>query len=188
MLNSIEKRLALVVTILCGIGLLTCLLCNWLISGAITWAAYPALAIPYFWIVSMAALLSKKHAAQSGLAALSALALPFLFFLDMVTPGPGWFAPVALPICVASVGSIWLSRYIFKRVRRMWAVLAVIMFQYGILLNGVIQFVLSRYTGVPFLRFASIFDLASCFALMLLFVVLDVKKTRETKGMQEKLT
>jgi len=181
--SSTLKRIGLVFSILCGVGLFTCLLVDLLIAGTVTWAAYTSLFIAFGWLVGMAALRSRKHVARNGLTAISALTLPFLFLLDITTPGQGWFWPVALPIGAASIAFLWLSIYMINKVRRLWAILAIIALQYGVLLNALIQLVLSRHRQTPFLTLSLGIDLFSSVLLMIVFAVLDVRKRRDQKTM-----
>jgi len=175
------KRISLVFSILCGVGLLACLLCDLLTAGTVTWAAYTSLSIAFGWLVGVAALHSGRRAIRNGLAAISALTLPFLFLLDIITQGQGWFEPVALPIGAASIVFFWLSLFMIKKVRRLWAILAILVLQYGVLLNAWIQWILSRYLRQPFPDLNLIVNLLSSAALIIVFTVLEIKNIAKQK-------
>ena len=175
------KRVGLVFSLFCGVGLFACLLCDLLISGTITWAALTSLSIIFGWLVGMIVVYSGKHVIRNGLTAVSVLILPFLFLLDIVNGGQGWFWPLALPIGVASVVSLWLSLYLFQKVRRLWAVLAIAALQYGVVLDLLIQWVVSRYEKTLFFTLSYGINLFTSVLLTIVFVVLDIRKRRNQR-------
>lgn len=176
--SQAAKRVGTAFSVLCGIGLFTCLLCDVLITGSITWAAYPAISIPFGWLVVMTFLLSDRNKTRNSQAALSILTLPFLLALDLITPGQAWFAQVALPIGAISIVFFWISYFAYKKIHRFFALLAVYVFQYGVLLNSLIQFVVSRYANDAFPQIDLIITLLSSIALTVFLVRLDARKAR----------
>jgi len=126
------------IVILCLIGMGVPIIVNLAVSGAITWAMYPILANTYA-IAILTPLLAKRNSAALWLAAVSIFTLPFLYFLDILTPGREWFMGLALPIYAINVIAVWICFFIAKRTKNKWLGSALIVFISCVIISPVVN-------------------------------------------------
>lgn len=178
-MKPIAKGAAKIITIACAVGMFTCLLVDFLINRAITWSAYPTLAIPYGWLITMSLLNAKTHAIRNGFLAISVLTLPFLFLLDRALPGANWFFALGLPIGLSSIVSIWITYFVVRNVRNGWLMAGILVLEYGILLNGIIHIALTNFLNKPLFSLNLGINLASSLLIAVVCFVLALGKRRE---------
>lgn len=99
-------------------GIVTCIICNLAIAGAITWARYPITACIFAWLISFPALYFGSKGIPFTLGSLSLFILPFLYALECFTGVQ--LMGMGIPISIVSMGYLWAGYGIWKRVRRRW--------------------------------------------------------------------
>jgi len=132
------------IVMLCLIGMGVPMVVNLAVSGAITWALYPILANAYA-IAVCTPLLAKRNSAALWLASASAFTLPFLYFLDILTPGREWFMGLALPIYAINVIAVWICFFIAKRAKNKWLGSALIVFISCVIISPVVNLLVLNF-------------------------------------------
>ena len=166
-------------SILCFIAIGTCVIVNYSIDKQITWAAYPALSVPVGWLI-IVPLLFRKYIAS--LCMFSVAAIPFLFFLERITPVTDWFIPLGLPTAIVGIVYAWIIYLSFRYIKiSIWYKCAFTVFLSGVIDNVIVNHYVSVYHGtdIGFLQyFISIFSYVIVFAAFL--VVGLVRKSLKT--------
>ncbi|MBN2587764.1 MAG: hypothetical protein JXA64_02660 [Candidatus Fermentibacteraceae bacterium] len=100
--RSIRRWALEILSLIAATGAVVVLAIDLASDMSITWARYPLIFIALLWLsVHMAVLFS--HRAWVYLPAQIAAVCLFLFLLDLFTPGPAWFVPLALPVILLTV-------------------------------------------------------------------------------------
>lgn len=148
--RNISKIIFYGVSILCLVGIVTCLICDLAINRALTWSLYTVFSIPYFWLLTLPPTLMKRYKVELTLAVFSIGAIPYLALLDTVTPVAGWFMPFGLPVAAASILAIWLTYVIFRFLpANIFYKTALIVVLFGIGMNLVVDFSLASFLSTP---------------------------------------
>ena len=145
-----KSMAALTITFSCLIAVFVCVLCNFTISGTISWSLYVVDASVLAWVVSMPLIYGKKYRFLLALACLTVLALPFLLLLEGLTPAKGWVGPVAVPAALVVLGYLWLICLLqtFTRIR-LWFLCAIAAFLVPAV-NIPVNLWISRYLNEPY--------------------------------------
>ena len=137
-----SKAIFLIFTILCFIAIGVCIIVNYAMDRRLTWAAYPILSVPVGWLIGIP-LLFKKY--TLSLCVLSATSIPFLYFLEKITPVHGWFFPLGLPAAIVGIVVVWMIYLLFRYIKMsLWYKFAVTALLCGVADNLFI----SRYVDV----------------------------------------
>lgn len=172
--DSKISRIALkILTAACITAAIVCIIVNFAISRSITWAAYPLIAIPFVWIVALPSLLIKKHKLLLSLAAFSALTVPFLYLLEKLTPVKEWFAVLGVPAAISSIIALWITYFLVKYAKiNKWYLSAILVFIYGVVLSGVINFFVAVLLNSGFLNLSTVVNILSCIVVTVLLVII----------------
>ena len=171
-----SKVMFLVFTISCLVAVGTCVIVNYAIDQQITWAAYPILSVPVGWLIVTPAIFRKLLLSQCMF---TLSAIPFLFFLERITPATDWFIALGLPAAVAGILFIWLDYLLFRYIKiNIWFKVSITILLCGVLDNLVINHFVDLYhsTTTPFLQyFISSFSYA---IVVIVFLILGWIKSR----------
>ena len=158
-----RKLLFMSFSLACLVATGVCLIVNIAINRQITWAAYTLLSIPFGWAV-LSPFFVKKHGSISVLCAFMLLVLPYLYFLNKITPATDWFMPIGLPSAIAGVISLWILYPLIRFTKlSIWYKSAITLFLLGCIISPAVNYFVDIYMGQePFAwyRFINIF---SCF-------------------------
>ena len=136
----LDSKIALVVaSLLCLLAAGICVIVNFAVNRQLTWAAYPLISILLGWVVA-APLLFKKLVL--ALCALTAAIGPYLYCMDRLTRGPGWFVRLGLPIAAIGVAFLWLIYLLFRFVKiGAWYKTAIVALLAGVVVSPAIDLV-----------------------------------------------
>jgi len=126
-----------------------CFLCNYLISGKVDWALYPASAMMMTWLILAPWFLLRKYRVILSIAALLLCIFPFLSLVEYLCPVKGWVIPLAMPIVVLSVIPMLIIAvlWIYTKINRFYlGALASLLFGVVVNLgtNAIVQNVLNE--------------------------------------------
>lgn len=141
-----RKIVFMILATLCLIGIGVNVIVNLAVSGAITWSLYPILGNA-FAIALLTPLLANKNSAAIWLASISVFTLPFLFFMDAVTPGISWFIGLSLPIYAISIVAMWIFYFTAKRANNKWFAAAFIVFISCVIISPAIDLLVFNFTS-----------------------------------------
>ncbi len=164
------------------IGILVCLICNFAISGNLTWALIPVSSIVFAWVISFPSLILGKRGLVPSLIALSVFTIPYLFLLSGLINVKEVFS-IGVVMAVPSIVFLWIIVATFKCVGKSRRLTALgIAFLLAIPFLLIIHGLLSKMIEEPAL---DLWDLLSILVLLLLavvsFVCVHVKKRSVTK-------
>lgn len=86
-------------------------------NRGITWSLYVLYTALYVMAGAWPLCLRMKHGVVLSLATLSVMAVPFLFLVDSVAPGSRWFGPLAWPIALRAILSLWVCGLMMRYIR-----------------------------------------------------------------------
>ena len=163
-------------SISCIIAIITCLIVNFAIDRAITWALYPLISVPFGWLV-LSPLVVRKLGVLFSLCSFMIFVLPFLFLLEKITPVGGWFIGIGIPVTIIGVTLLWLTFLLFRFLKiSLWFKTAITVFLAGVIASPLIDHYVNVFlntTPTFFDRFLSIFP---CIAVSVLLIVIGVRR------------
>lgn len=97
-----------------------------LIGGGISWSIYPSGVLVLLWIALAVPLLFRKHRLYSTVLVTAATTCGYLYMVERLSGGGGWFLPIVLPALALSTAmicfTIWLIRSKRLRILRLGSV------------------------------------------------------------------
>jgi len=162
-----SKAIFLVFTISCLIAVGTCVIVNYAIDQRITWAAYPILSVLVGWLIITPTLFRKYI---WSLCMLTASVIPFLYFLERITPVHDWFYPLGLPAAIVGIIYVWVVYLLFRYIKMsIWYQLAISVFLCGVIDNLILNHFISAY---HYTETAHLEYIISVFCYVVAFIVL----------------
>lgn len=157
--KDLRKMCAVIYTVLSLIGIITCTICNFAVSGGLTWALYPISSILYGWALIFPLLYCNKKGVLISLLLLTVLTVPFLYVLERIVGTDGLIMPIGIRSSAVGLLYLWFIYLVFsiKKLRKYVAAAIVVML--GIPINVWINTMVSRLLGE--IRLIDIWDILS---------------------------
>jgi len=155
------------------LGLLTCLIVDIAISGALTWSLIPVSACIFAGFVLTPITKNGAKGIMPSLIILSILVVPFLFTLSLLTDSDGLLLPIGIRMSVIALAYLWGVVAIFEVLRSRKFMASAVSLLLAIPVSILINFTLSRIIT------SSLFDIwdAMSFAIIVgvaaIFIFLD---------------
>jgi len=143
-LHLVDMKIILFIfSILCFIAISVCIIVNYAIDHRITWAMYTVVSVSFGWLI-FASSLFKKLAVS--LCAATLLSIPFLYFIEKITPVSDWFFGLGLPIAVTGIVLVWTIYLLFRFFKvSLWYDLAISVFLCGVADILIINYIVNSY-------------------------------------------
>lgn len=169
--KDIRNVFAVTITSLSLLGIMVCFICNFAISGKLTWAWFPISSIIYIWLLVMPMVIWKKRGVFISLICTSLFTIPYLYVLERIIGIDRLIMPIATPVSIVSLLYLWIVYVLLvksKCPRYLSASIALIL---GIPISFGINFILSKQIGEPIM---DIWDILVYSLLILLSVIVYV--------------
>ncbi|HHV09582.1 MAG TPA: helix-turn-helix transcriptional regulator [Clostridiales bacterium] len=167
--KNIRFIIGAVISALSFLGILTCLICNFAITGKVTWAWFPISSIVYFWLVVMPLIEWSKRGIRTTLILLSLLTLPFLYVLERVIGTEGLIMPIGIPVFIASILYLWAVYLMITRTKWPKYMTAAAALAAGLPISVSINYIISKQIGGPII---DIWDIISYSVLLFFSIVI----------------
>ncbi len=167
--ENIRKAFAAAITSLFFLGIMVCLICDFAITGKLTWSWYPVSSIIYVWLLAIPAVIWRKRGVFISLICISLITIPYLYALERIIGIDRLLMPIGIPVAIVSILYLWIVHVLFvksKLPRYQSASIALIL---GIPLSFGVNFILLKQIGEPLL---DIWDVLAYFLLALLSAVI----------------
>ena len=173
-----QKVLLVSFSVACILAIITCLIVDFVLNRAITWAMYPVITVPFGWLL-FTPLLVKKHGVLLSLCSLTIISIPLLFLLEKITPVHGWFSPIAIPSAAIGTGAIWLIFLLFRFVKiSPWYKSAITVFIVGVLTNPAISYHVDMYLYSEFKLLSVILESAACLVVSVALIIWGYRRSK----------
>ena len=173
-----QKLLLQLFTAACLLSIITCVIVNIAIDRSITWSAYPILSVPFGWLV-FSPLIIKKHGVVFSICSLMLFILPFLFFLDKITPVKSWFIPLGIPSATVGMITIWGVFLLFRFAKISLSYkCAISVFLVGVLVCPVVNHYVDRFLETGPRLFNNIANIATCVIVAVVIFVLGYRRNK----------
>lgn len=172
--RKIKRTTALLITIILFVPLLVCPLCDYLISGNISWSQYVIFGIVLGWVLIVPPILL-HHDAVLKSAWLDFFAITAFLYLtnEITTPQIPWFKNLALPIISLIMVAFILVMLLIKFTKiRTITTVALIVFLAGIFAVA-IDLLTNLFIGREILVYWSLPVIIVCSALTLILMVIS---------------
>lgn len=165
--------IAEILAFLSVIAIIVCTICDFAISGSLTWSLYVISSLVFALLVLMPAILQKKRGTFLSLLLLSISSIPYLYSLEKIIGIDGLILPMGVPITLVSLAFLWVGFLLFRNPHLSKSFAAAIFCGIGIPVAFCINWVVSRFTGEPVLDVWDIFTYAPLATLTLFFLLYD---------------
>ncbi|MCI8772300.1 MAG: helix-turn-helix transcriptional regulator [Lachnospiraceae bacterium] len=164
------------------IGIMVCLICNFAISGDLTWSLIPVSSIVLAWVISFPSIILGKRGIIVSLISLSVFIVPYLFLLSNLVKVEEVFS-VGAEMAVASIVFLWIIVAVFRRIGETRKLVALgISFLLAILFMFVINVMVSKITAEPIL---DVWDMLTVFILLISAFVSFICDYAKKKGLMK---
>lgn len=115
--GELRKILCMAMSLLFLTGIFTCLVCDFAISGKLTWALIPISALVFAWLVLAPAIAFRKNGILISLLAISIFTVPFLYILERIIGTGGMILEIGIGTTVISVIYLWILYILFFKTK-----------------------------------------------------------------------
>ena len=182
MVALIDRKVCFIIfTLLCFIAVGTCVIVNYALNQQITWAAYPIASVALGWLM-ITPLIYRKYIIS--LCVTTAIAVPFLYVLNIITPAPDWFSGLGIPLAIVGVATIWIVYLLFRYVKiSLWYKAAITVLVAGVA-NMVTDCITNGFLGTEQPLLLVITQIFSCVAIAVLLGITGYirKKAKTTEN------
>lgn len=139
-------KTGLIFSLVLILSAIICFTVNYSIDQLFTWSLYPAGAFVVVWATAIPVLVVKKNKALASFSGLTITLIPYLFLIQWLVAGRGWFIPLALPIAVISLTALGISLSVFnnKRINKLYS-MAITVFLFGVVVNLSVEKIISTW-------------------------------------------
>lgn len=166
--KDISKAFAVAITSLCLLGIMVCFICNFAITGKLTWAWFPISSIIYMWLLVMPMIIWKKRGVFISLICTSLFTIPYLYVLERIIGKDRLIMPIGIPVAIVSILYLWVVYVLLAKSKWSRYLSASIALILGIPLSFGINFILSKQIGEPIM---DIWDILVYSLLVILAVI-----------------
>lgn len=166
-----KKLLFMLFTLACFISMGICIIVDMATSNDMTWSKIVLISILFGWFV-ISPVFFQKHQLILSLTVISVLTLPFLYFLEKVTPITNWFFQLGVPLYMIGIALMWILYLLFRFVKiSLWYKSAISVLLVAVIASPIINQIVDNYIG-----YKSVFpnDLINVFTGITLSAVLAV--------------
>lgn len=175
--RSRNAMISVVYTVTIVVGILVCCLCDFAVTGKLTWSLITLSSILITWAASFPAILLGRKGIIVSMISISILIIPFLYVLSIILKVAGIFR-IGVVMSVISLIFLWLTFLLYQRLRERKLLATGITFLFAIPVTFLINFALAQLIDEPIF---DIWDLLTVFILLILAVVfirIDVVKRK----------
>lgn len=115
--GEIRKMLCMAMSLLFLTGIFTCLVCDFAISGKLTWSLIPISALVFAWLVLAPAIAFRKNGILISLLSVSIFTVPFLYILERIIGTGGMILEIGIGTTVISVIYLWIIYILFFKTK-----------------------------------------------------------------------
>jgi len=131
------------------IGIMVCLICDFAISGNLTWSLIPVISIIFAWAVAFPGIKLGKRGIIVSLLSLSVFIIPYLFFLSRLINAEEVFS-IGAAMSVAAIPFLWIIAAVFSRIGKTGKLIALgVTFLLAIPFVVIINILLSKMISGP---------------------------------------
>lgn len=106
--------LALILSAVSLIAIITCMICNYAIERTLSWALFPISSIIFTLLFVMPMILWGKKRVSLSLIMFSVSIIPFLFVLEKIIGRAGLIMPIGARVSIIAVIYLWIIFFLFK--------------------------------------------------------------------------
>jgi len=173
-----RKLIFILFTLVCFIAMGVCLIVDMAITHRITWSAYPLLSIPFGWI-AVSSLLIKKYGKVLCPCVLTLSVLPYLYFIEKITPVSDWFLPLGLPSAVTGIIVGWIIYFLFRFIKiSIWYKAAISIFLAGVIASPIINHFVNAFAQIEPSFLNSFINIFSCILVSAMLGILGYRKSK----------
>ena len=161
------------------LSMFVCLLCNYAISKTFDWALYIVGSEIVAWLVIFPFFLLKEYKFITAMAGLTLSILPFLFLIEALCPTKNWVLPLAAPIVVISLISLWVTviLFVYTKINRYY-LMSFIFILFGVVVNLIINHLVSSYLNSATGNISNIITAISCAFVAFVMVFIGFNKRK----------
>lgn len=140
--TTFRRMVGTIFSIVMLLGIVVCMICNFAVTGALTWSLYPISSIIFVWAVTFPLIVHQQKGMLISLCSVTVLLCPFIWVLSRLT-GVGMVFVAGWRISAAVILYLWIV-YVTMKIwrKRKWFAAGIAIFG-GIILCIVINLIVS---------------------------------------------
>lgn len=115
--KNIRSKFAVIISSLSVLGIIVCLICNFAITGKLTWSWFPISSLIYSWLIFMPLILWSSRGLFTSLIFTSLLTIPFLFVLEKIIGIERLILPLGIPVSIIVIVYLWVAYILIYKTR-----------------------------------------------------------------------
>ncbi|WP_042352391.1 helix-turn-helix domain-containing protein [Bacillus massiliigorillae] len=158
-----------IISVMFLLGMIVCVICDFAITGTLTWSLYPISSIIFAWLIIMPLFQYERRGIRVSLAVLSIIIIPFLFVLDKIIGSAELLMPIGIRVSAIAIVYLWCIYILFSLMKtRRWMASAIVVLS-AIPVTFMINYVVSQFVEQPSIN---IWDFLSYGILVVIAIIL----------------
>ena len=171
-MRKLRSIAVMLVTVILFLPLLVCPLCDFIITGRITWSVYVIASVVYAYTVVIPPLVFKRNILVKCVWIDFFTTLTFLYVINKVTtPDSNWFYILVVPISIFAMFGFHIILWACRRINVLSTVS--LSFLISAFFSIYLEYILSVFLQRSFMISWSLLVSASCLALALVFLLIS---------------
>lgn len=164
---------ALLISIILLVPTLLCPLCNFIITGKLTWSLFVIYSVVYAWFLIVPPIFLKNNVFVKCVWIDFAASTAFLMTMNsLTTPDRNWFAYIALPIMIYIMLGIYFSNLLYRNTHRVFSVILIFLVLAGIF-SVMLEYLILSFGGSEIHFVWSVPTAVSCIGLSAVLTVIS---------------
>ncbi len=164
---------ALLISIILLVPTLLCPLCNFIITGKLTWSLFVIHSVIYAWFLIVPPIFLKNNVFAKCVWIDFAATTVFLILMNhLTTPDRNWFAYIAFPIMLYIMLGIYFSGLLYRNTHRVFSVILICLVLVGIF-SVMLEYLILSFDGSAIHLVWSIPTVISCVGLSAVLSVIS---------------
>ena len=145
---SFRRMVGTIFSVVMMLGMIVCMICNFAVTGALTWSLYPISSVIFVWTVTFPLIVHQQKGMLISLCLFTVLICPFIWVLSRLT-GVGMVFGAGWRISAAVILYLWIG-YVIMKIwsKRKWFAAGIAIFG-GIILCVVINLIVAALFAAP---------------------------------------
>jgi transcriptional regulator with XRE-family HTH domain len=178
--ESMKNIAKILITVICLLGIVICMICDMATSGAFTWSLYPTTSIVFAWLILIPLLQSKRNKLRMSLISASVFIIPFLFIINKIMGGTKLILPIGIPVSLTIAVYVWIIYFLLSTKKILKWNMVSISILLGIPVSLIINSISNKLTNKPIINVWNILSFGIMGALSIVFFIIGKNKNTRT--------
>ncbi|MBS4196335.1 hypothetical protein [Lederbergia citri] len=165
------------ISVACFLCILICIICNFSVTGKLTWSLYPITSILFLWLMIIPLFQFKRNKVGKALVSFSIFIIPFLLILNIIMGGTKLMLSLGIPVSLVAIFYMWVIYFLFLTIKTVKWITVSVSILLGIPVGIIISTIISKFINQPIIDAWDI--LSYGIMIMISIIIFFIGRTRK---------